>query len=63
MTTLLVRLALLEDQRGQYSAALRYGRDALEWSSKLGLAKELAQAEALMRRLEARPSQAAADEP
>jgi LuxR family glucitol operon transcriptional activator len=51
MTTLLVRLAALEEQRGNLPAALEYAREALEWSRKLGMVQEHAQAEAIVGRL------------
>jgi tetratricopeptide (TPR) repeat protein len=51
MTTLLVRLASLEEQRGNPTAALDYAREALEWSRKLGTVHEQAQAQAIMGRL------------
>jgi len=51
MTTILSRLALLKEQRGQFAAAWRYAQEALEWSRRLGLAQELAQMEALCARL------------
>jgi tetratricopeptide (TPR) repeat protein len=52
LSTVLLRYALLEDQRGNRSTAISYARESLDWSRKLGLVQELAQAEALMRRLE-----------
>jgi tetratricopeptide (TPR) repeat protein len=52
LTTLQVRFALLEEQRGNCAAALEHAREALEWSSKLGMAQERAQAKALVGRLE-----------
>jgi hypothetical protein len=51
ITTLLVRLAALEEQRGNHAAALEYAREALEWSRKLGMVQERAQAEAIVGRL------------
>jgi tetratricopeptide (TPR) repeat protein len=51
VVTLLVRLAALEEQRGNQAAALEHAREALEWSRKLGMVQELAQAEAIARRL------------
>jgi tetratricopeptide (TPR) repeat protein len=51
MTTQLVRLAALEEQRGNPAAALDYAREALEWSRKLGMVQERAQAEAIVGRL------------
>ena len=52
LTTLLLRFATLEEQRGQRATALEHAREALEWSRKLGMAQERAQAEALVGRLE-----------
>ena len=52
MTTLLVRLATLDEQRGNRAASLQYAREALDWSRRLGLALEQVQAEALLQRLE-----------
>ena len=54
MTTCLVRLAALEEQRGNHAAGLDYAREALDWSGKLGMIHEQAQAEAIVRRLELR---------
>ncbi len=54
LVTLLVRLAALEEQRGNHIAALDYAREALEWSHKLGMVLEQAQAQAIMGRLERR---------
>lgn len=51
MATLLVRLAALEEQRGNYAASLQYAREALGWSRRLGMVQEQAQAEALLQRL------------
>jgi len=53
LTTLQVRFATLEEQRGNPAVALEYAREALEWSHKLGMAQERAQAEALVGRLNA----------
>jgi len=53
LTTLQVRFATLEEQRGNRAVALEYAREALEWSRKLGMAQERAQAEALVGRLNA----------
>jgi len=52
LTTLLVRLAALEEQRGDHAAALGYAREALDWSRKLGMVHERAQAEVIVGRLE-----------
>ncbi len=51
-TTLIVRLASLEEQRGNTSVALKYAHEALEWSKRLGMVQEREQAEALLHRLE-----------
>jgi LuxR family glucitol operon transcriptional activator len=53
LTTLLVRLAALEEQRGNLATALDYAREALESSSKLGMVQEQALAEALLAKIEA----------
>ena len=47
VATLLVRFALLEEQRGNRTTALRYAREGLEWSERLGMVQEQAQARAL----------------
>jgi len=52
ITTLLVRLAVVEEQRGNHAAALGYAREALEWSDKLGMTWAQALAEAIIERLE-----------
>ncbi len=57
MTTILTRLALLEEQRGRPVAAMSYAQEALERSRRLGLAQELAQMEALCARLSPPPQQ------
>jgi LuxR family glucitol operon transcriptional activator len=49
--TLLVRAAALEEQRGQLAVALEHAREALEWSHKLGMVQEHAQAAAIIGRL------------
>src|SRR6266700_29273 len=51
MATLLVRLAALEEQRGNHEAALGYAGEAFDWSRGLGLVQEQAQVEALYVRL------------
>jgi LuxR family glucitol operon transcriptional activator len=56
MTTLLVRLAFLEEQRGNKAEALAYAREALDWSGRLDMVKEQAEAEALCQRLNDRSS-------
>ena len=44
-------MASLEEQRGNYTVALEHAGEALEWSRKLGMAQEQAQAEAIVTRL------------
>jgi tetratricopeptide (TPR) repeat protein len=56
MTTLLVRFALLEEQRGNRAKALTHAHEALEWSKRLGMVKERVQAEAIITRLEGESS-------
>jgi tetratricopeptide (TPR) repeat protein len=51
LATQLVRLAALEEQRGNSAMALDYAREALEWSRKLGMVQERVQAEAIVGRL------------
>ncbi len=51
MATLLVRLATLEEQRGNNAASLQYAREAFDWSRRLGLVQEQAQAKGLLLRL------------
>jgi tetratricopeptide (TPR) repeat protein len=51
MTTLLTRLALLEEQRGNRAAALAYADEALFWSQRLEMADDHAQMIALHLRL------------
>jgi tetratricopeptide (TPR) repeat protein len=51
LATVLVRYAALEEQRGNAAVALEYAHEALDWSRKLGLPHEQAQAEALLARL------------
>jgi len=51
MATILVRLAMLEEQRGNHAASLQYAREALDWSRRLGLVQEQAQADILIQRL------------
>jgi hypothetical protein len=52
MTTLLSRLALLEEQRGNRTVAFAYAREALHWSRRLDMDRERAQMEALCSRLD-----------
>lgn len=51
MTTLLTRLALLEEQRGNLLAAREYAGEALRWSRRLGMIEEQTQVEALEMRV------------
>jgi len=51
-TTLLSRLALLEEQRGNYAAALAYAGEALQWSQRLEMPRERTMMEALWLRLD-----------
>jgi tetratricopeptide (TPR) repeat protein len=51
MATSLVRLAMLEEQRSKPTASLQYAREALDWTRRLGMVQEQAQAEALLQRL------------
>ena len=51
MTTLLTRLANLEEQRGNLVAARHYADEALDLSRRLGMVQEHAQMEALYERL------------
>jgi hypothetical protein len=51
LATVLVRYAALRFGRGNAAVALEYAHEALDWSRKLGLAHEQAQAEALLVRL------------
>ena len=51
MTTLLNRLAAVEEQLDDRGIALHHAREALDWSRKLGMVQEMAQAEALVNRL------------
>jgi tetratricopeptide (TPR) repeat protein len=51
MTTVLTRLALLEEQRGNRSTALQYATEALDWSRRLGMVREQVLMEDLCTRL------------
>jgi LuxR family glucitol operon transcriptional activator len=51
MTGLLVRLATLEEQRGNLQMAFSYASEALDWSKYLGMKKEQQQAGAICARL------------
>ncbi len=42
---------MLEEQRGNHKAALKYATDALDWSRRLGMVQEQAQAEAIFQRV------------
>lgn len=53
ITTLLVRLASLEVERGNTTAARNYACEALEWSNRLGIIQERKQAEAILAWLDA----------
>jgi tetratricopeptide (TPR) repeat protein len=55
LTKIVFHLALLEEQRGNFTMALEHAHEALEWSHKLGMTQEQALAEALVRRLEPIP--------
>jgi hypothetical protein len=51
IATQLLRLAQLEEQRGNLTVALDHAREALEWSSKLGMRQVQTRAEAIIARL------------
>jgi hypothetical protein len=51
LARLLVRFASLEEQRGHPDVALGYAQEALEWSERLGIVQEQAQARAICARL------------
>jgi LuxR family glucitol operon transcriptional activator len=51
MAKLLLRMAILEQGRGDHLAALEHAREAIDWSRKLGMVQEQAQAEVLLSRL------------
>lgn len=51
LITFQIRLALLEQERGNSALALDYAREALAWSRQLGMVKELALAEKLVEKL------------
>ncbi len=51
MTTVLVRLAALEEQRGRQETAQTYAQEALEWVRRLDLVQERGQVEAILARL------------
>ena len=51
MTTLVTRLALLEEQRGNDTDSLEYAAEALNWSRRLGMVEEQALMEELIIRL------------
>lgn len=48
IATLRWRLARLEEQRGNLALAVDHAREALEWGRRLGMAREQAQAEAMI---------------
>jgi tetratricopeptide (TPR) repeat protein len=52
MATVLIRLASLEEQRGEPATALEHAHEALEWSRRLDMAQERALAETIVARLE-----------
>jgi tetratricopeptide (TPR) repeat protein len=54
--TLHVRIADLEEQRGNRAKALTHAHEALEWSKRLGMVQERVQAEAIIIRLEGESS-------
>jgi LuxR family glucitol operon transcriptional activator len=56
-TTVRVRLAGVEADRGNTEAALTHAHQALEWSKRLGMVQERAQAEAIIARLEGKSSE------
>lgn len=51
MATILARLALLEEQRGNRLAALQYATEAFDWSRRLGMLEEQTLIEDLCTRL------------
>ena len=51
LTTLLLRLASLEEERKNLSSSLQYAEEAIAWSRQLDMEQELAQAEAIRKRL------------
>jgi hypothetical protein len=51
MATILVRVAALEEQRGNRTAALEYASEALDWNRRLGMVQEQEQGENLYTRL------------
>jgi len=51
MATLLVRLAILEEQRGSVATSLQYAQEAQDLIRRLGMVQEQAQVEALFERL------------
>lgn len=57
MTTLLTRLASLEEQCGNQKRARGYAADAIEWSRRLGMVQEQAQAEAIFQQVAKKETQ------
>jgi hypothetical protein len=53
---MLARAASLDEQLGNFPDALFHAHEALEWSKRLGMVQEQAQAEAIIARLEANQS-------
>ncbi len=51
MTTLLVRLASLEELQGHAKIAEQHAREALDWASRLGMKNEQAHAKALLAKI------------
>jgi hypothetical protein len=51
MTTILIRLAMLEEQSGNYAMALRYADEASSRNQRLGMAQEQEQLAAFYSRL------------
>jgi tetratricopeptide (TPR) repeat protein len=51
LATMLIRFAALETDRGNLAIARQYAQEALEWSQRLGMVQERAQAEVLCKRL------------
>ena len=51
LATTLVRLASLEEQRGNHHAAQGYATDAFQWSNHLGMIDEARQAEGILGRI------------
>jgi tetratricopeptide (TPR) repeat protein len=56
LATMLARVASLDEQLGNLPDALIHAHEALEWSKRLGMVQERAQAEAIIARLEGKSS-------